>query len=99
MQVQVAANLGIAALATPALLAAFVALAAATVAGQSTGRWTPPRTSDGRPDLQGYWTNATYTQLERDPALGSKEFFTPEEERASPRRYAAAARTPASRCG
>ena len=27
--------------------------------------WTMPRTADGKPDLQGIWTNATLTQLER----------------------------------
>ena len=26
---------------------------------------TPPRTPDGQPDLQGFWTNSTYTPLER----------------------------------
>jgi hypothetical protein len=38
-----------------------------------------PRTADGKPDLQGNWTNATYTPLERPEALKDKEFFTPEE--------------------
>jgi hypothetical protein len=38
--------------------------------------WTPPRTPDGRPDLQGIWTNATLTPLERPAELAGKEFFT-----------------------
>src|SRR5262249_45155928 len=38
-----------------------------------------PRTPDGHPDLQGFWTNATITPLERPRELGSKEFFTSEE--------------------
>ena len=38
-----------------------------------------PRSADGRPDLQGYWTNDTFTPVERTPELGDKEFFTPEE--------------------
>ena len=31
------------------------------------------------PDLQGYWTNATFTPLERPTELANKEFFTKEE--------------------
>ena len=38
-----------------------------------------PRTADGKPDMQGDWTNATYTPLERPEALKDKEFFTPAE--------------------
>jgi hypothetical protein len=37
------------------------------------------RTPWGDPDLEGIWTNATLTPLQRPPELGSKEFFTPEE--------------------
>src|SRR6202011_3275584 len=41
--------------------------------------WTQPRTPDGQPDLQGYWTNNTITPLERPKGLGAKEFYTEEE--------------------
>jgi hypothetical protein len=41
--------------------------------------WTPPRTLDGQPDLQGIWTNATMTQLQRPRELGDKAFFTEQE--------------------
>src|SRR5438874_3068662 len=41
--------------------------------------WTPARTPDGRPDLQGIWTNATITPLERPRELGAKEYYTEEE--------------------
>jgi hypothetical protein len=41
--------------------------------------WTPPKTADGQPDLQGVWSNAISTPLERPQALGAKEFYTPEE--------------------
>jgi len=34
--------------------------------------------ADGHPDLQGFWTNSTYTPLER-PKNVSKEFYTREE--------------------
>ena len=36
-------------------------------------------TPDGQPDLQGFWTNDTYTPLERPAELAGKEFFTREE--------------------
>ena len=45
---------------------------------QSTS-WTVPRTPHGHPDLQGYWTNDTFTPLERPPELAGKEFFSDEE--------------------
>jgi hypothetical protein len=57
-------------IATPALTL-IVALA--------QGVWVVPRTPDGRPDLQGVWTNATITPLERPRDLGAKELYTEEE--------------------
>jgi hypothetical protein len=42
-------------------------------------KWTPPRTPDGQPDLQGIWTNATLTPLERPAELAGKEFLTDQE--------------------
>ena len=41
--------------------------------------WTVPLTPDGQPDLQGHWTNDTYTPLERPAELGGKEFYTEQE--------------------
>ncbi len=55
----------------------FLLLLIAPIFGQK--KWTPPRTPDGHPDLQGIWTNATITPLERPANLAGKEFFTPEE--------------------
>jgi hypothetical protein len=40
--------------------------------------WKVPRTPDGQPDLQGFWTNTTYVPLER-PKNVTKEFYTKEE--------------------
>src|SRR4051795_1540336 len=37
------------------------------------------RQSDGHPDLTGYWTNDSFTPLERPSELGSKAVFTREE--------------------
>jgi hypothetical protein len=41
--------------------------------------WTAPRTPDGKPDLQGIWTDGTVTPLERPKGLGAKEFYTDQE--------------------
>jgi len=51
-----------------ALAAAFVWTLAPTVAQAPAGAtksWTMPRTPDGKPDLQGNWSNASLTPLER----------------------------------
>jgi hypothetical protein len=53
-----------------------VAAKAATTASKS---WTPPRTADGQPDLEGVWTNSTLTPLERPAELAGKEFLTAQE--------------------
>ena len=63
------------------LIVACVAAALAqgqTKPSKSLG-YTPPRTADGQPDLQGIWNNATITTLERPPAMAGKAFFTPAE--------------------
>jgi hypothetical protein len=41
--------------------------------------WTVPRTPDGQPDLQGFWTTQTYTPLQRPPHFAGREFLTDEE--------------------
>jgi hypothetical protein len=41
--------------------------------------FSPPRMPDGHPDMQGYWTNATYTPLERPEEFGNKALLTKEE--------------------
>jgi hypothetical protein len=47
--------------------------------GASGAGWSVPRTPDGHPDLQGYWTNDTVIPLERPVEFGDKETLTPEE--------------------
>ena len=49
--------------------------------------WTG-KTPEGVPDLQGYWTNNSYTPLQRDANM-TKEFFTKEELVADEKRRAA----------
>jgi hypothetical protein len=73
------------ALVVPAALA-IAALSLSTVVGQSPRArstngtsWTVPRTIDGHPDLQGFWTNDTVTPLERPAEFGDRAVVTAEE--------------------
>jgi hypothetical protein len=49
------------------------------VSGSAAKPWSPPRTPDGRPDLQGTWDFRTLTPLERPDDLAGKEVLTAEE--------------------
>src|SRR5438094_2190597 len=57
------------------VLSLIMSLGAMAVAGQG---YSAPLTPDGQPDLQGFWTNSTYTPLQRPKGV-TKEFYTPEE--------------------
>ena len=65
----------------PALMTVlvFVALSAVALAQGDPAQQTPPRGSNGRPDLQGVWNFASATPLQRPQRLADKAFFTQEE--------------------
>jgi hypothetical protein len=51
----------------------------AASAEASSKTWTPSRTPDGQPDLQGFWSNVSITPLERPAEFAGKEFLTDQE--------------------
>ncbi len=66
-------------------LACFIALCSFAGAGWAQGPspfdpdYEPPRTPSGHPDLQGVWSNAILTPLERPPEFGDRAFLTAEQ--------------------
>jgi hypothetical protein len=69
---------------------AIVVSAALWAAGPvAASAWNVPRTPDGRPDLQGFWTNQTATPLQRPVAFGDKTHFTEAEAAAYARTWLA----------
>src|SRR5262245_13555872 len=65
----------------------FAVLIAGQFLSAQTRTYTQPRTPDGQPDIQGYWTNSTYVPLER-PNGATKEFYTLEEAKERQKREA-----------
>jgi hypothetical protein len=45
----------------------------------ATNSWTPARTPDGQPDLQGVWLNNSATPFERPKSLEGRQFLTDDE--------------------
>ena len=72
-----------------AFVTAVMAAAPVTSAAQTTppakakspvkSTWTPTRTPDGQPDLQGIWANNSVTPLQRPPQWAGKQFLTDQE--------------------
>jgi hypothetical protein len=65
-------------------MSALAAMLAAPLFGQAPAApkaktWTMPRTPEGHPDLQGVWTNATLTRIERPAELAGKATLTDAE--------------------
>jgi hypothetical protein len=52
---------------------------AAKPAKTDTKTWTPPRTVDGQPDLQGVWANNVVTPLERPKELAGRALLSEQE--------------------
>lgn len=64
------------------LLALICVVAPAATLAQppsARARYVPPRASDGHPDLQGNWTNASLTTLERPAQFGERRAFSEDD--------------------
>jgi hypothetical protein len=61
------------------MIRVLTAFAVAALVSIQVSAQNAPRLPWGDPDLEGIWTNATLTTLQRAPELGTKAFFTPEE--------------------
>jgi hypothetical protein len=60
----------------------------AAAKGKAAKPWTPPRTPDGQPDLEGVWDFRILTPLERPNDLAAKQVLTDEEAAALEKRAA-----------
>jgi hypothetical protein len=69
-------------LASLGILMALIAAAALAPISLASKTWTPPRTAWGEPDLQGKWSYATITPLERPINQTGKDVLSREEKAA-----------------
>ena len=60
-------------------LTGVIAITSAVAVAFVEGSGAPPRTREGRPDLQGVWSYATLTPLERPAEFAGKAFLTEAE--------------------
>ena len=65
-----------------AMLVATTIVALPSLFAQGQATKAIPRLLDGKPDMQGYWTNQTFTPLERPAQFKDKEFFSAAEAQA-----------------
>ena len=87
MRVPVVRSLAVLAVPVVAVLLASSASAARQAPPDATdaapgAEWKAPRTAYGHPEIQGVWSFATYTPMERPAQFAGKEFFTPDEAKA-----------------
>ena len=75
---------------TKKLIPILFAISLAIPVAAQKKRWTPARTPDGQPDIQGVWTNPTLTPFERPARLAGKATLSAEEAAEIERRAAAA---------
>jgi hypothetical protein len=61
---------------------ALALFAITSLSAQNKSAWKMPRTADGHPDLQGIWSNATRTPLERPAEFAGKPTLSDAEARA-----------------
>src|SRR5688500_5065251 len=90
LRVVVAGSVALACAVPAVIVAQSAATARSAPAGATAAAskpYVPPKTADGQPDLQGFWTNSTYVPLERPNGV-TKEFYTPEEALAAEKRAA-----------
>src|SRR3954468_16740057 len=61
------------------LVSMLVVVSSIGLIAQQRSTYKTPRTPDGQPDLQGFWTNLTYTPFERPKELANKPLYTEKE--------------------